>query len=120
MRAYRDDAGARALTSVSWLTVVPSVPVPSVIQAWDLGDGESAVLAWAHSHPGSTAIIDDAAARRCADTLNIPLRGTLGLSLLAKQRGVVALARPVVEQLRAAGLYLSDEIIIQALALVGE
>jgi predicted nucleic acid-binding protein len=40
--------------------------------------------------------------------------------LVAKQRGLVPLARPVIEALRDAGMYLSDNVIRRALALVGE
>ncbi len=36
--------------------------------AWDLGAGESAVLTWARRNPGFTAILDDRAARRCAES----------------------------------------------------
>ena len=108
-----------ALRETPWLKLI-DVVVPPVIQAWDLGPGESAVLAWAHEHPGSEAIIDDLAARRCAAVLGVPVRGTLGLVLLAKQRGRVALARPVIDALRREGMYLSDRIVDAALALVGE
>lgn len=57
---------------------------------------------------------------RCATTLGIPIRGTLGLVLTAKQRGEISAARPVLEQLRLSGMYLSDWVMNQALALVGE
>ena len=46
--------------------------------------------------------------------------GTLGLVLLAKQLGQVPLARPVVEHLRISGMYLSDQVVNEALARVGE
>ena len=78
------------------------------------------MLAWAHAVPGTLAILDDLAARRCAATLTIPVRGTLGLVLAAKQRGRIPAARPVLESLRASGMYLSDPVLNKALALVGE
>ncbi len=114
------DAAVRALESTSWLTVVDPPPVPPTIQAWDLGAGESSVLAWAHANPGTVAILDDLAARRCAAALRIPVRGTLGLVLVAKQRGRIPAARPVLEAMRASGMYLSDSVLNKALALVGE
>jgi predicted nucleic acid-binding protein len=80
----------------------------------------SAVLAWAHAHPGTLAIVDDLAGRRCAAALRIPVRGTLGLVLTAKQRGQIKAARPVLESMRASGMYLSDGVMNRALALVGE
>lgn len=78
------------------------------------------MLSWALAHPGTLAVIDDYAARRCAAVLRLPVKGTLGLALLAKRRGRVAEAAPLVEELRRAGLYLSDAVIRDALELVGE
>jgi predicted nucleic acid-binding protein len=66
------------------------------------------------------AILDDLAGRRCAAALRVPVRGTLGLVLLAKQRGRIPAARPVLEAMRACGMYLSDRVLGDALALVGE
>ena len=66
------------------------------------------------------AILDDLAGRRCAEALNIPINGTLGLVLIAKRRGVIAASRPVLEKLRQSGMYLSEQMMNQALALVGE
>lgn len=113
------DITARALAQTPWLRVVPSPPIPTAIQSWDLGPGESAVLAWCLDS-GSEAILDDLAARRCAAIFDIPLRGTLGLVLIAKQRGHIPRARPVLMTLRRAGMYLSDKVLDQALRRVGE
>lgn len=55
-----------------------------------------------------------------ATLLGIPHRGCLGLVLAARKQGIVALGRPVLEQLRQAGLRLIDRLMNQALALVGE
>jgi len=43
-----------------------------------------------------------------------------GLVLRAKRIGRIAAARPVVEQLREAGMYLSDRVLNRALNLVHE
>jgi predicted nucleic acid-binding protein len=114
------DVTARALEETKWLRVKQPPDIPPSIQAWDLGPGESAVLAMAHSEPTREVIIDDLAGRRCAESFDIPVRGTLGVVLLAKQQGRIPKARPVVEQLRGAGMYLSDEVVEEALALVDE
>lgn len=117
--AHSDEA-ARAIGEHSWLERVPALPVSLAVAAWDLGAGESAVLSWATTHPGCVAVIDDYAARTCAEVLGIPVVGTLGLALRAKALGRVRSARPLVEELRRAGLYLSDALIREALSLVGE
>lgn len=114
------DPTAQALSQTTWLSIVQTPPVPASIQAWGLGSGESSVLTWGYAYPGTEVIIDDLAARRCATALGIPVRGTLGLVLTAKQRGAISVARPVLLQLRQAGMYLSDRVMNQALAMIGE
>ena len=52
--------------------------------------------------------------------IHIPVRGTLGLALIAKQRGRVPSARQLLEQLRQGVMYLSDRVMNKALVLVGE
>lgn len=116
----KSDPTAQAIANTAWLVVTQTPPIPTQIQSWGLGPGESSVLAWAHAHPGCEAILDDLAARRCAVTFNIPVRGTLGLALIAKQRGRIPSARRVLEQLRQGGMYLSDHVMDEALARVGE
>lgn len=115
-----DDPTARALATASWLRVVPAPPPPPLIQAWDLGEGETGVLTLAHLRPGTEAIVDDRLGRRCAAALGIPVRGTLGLVLAARRTGRIDAARPVVERLIQAGMYLSRPVVEEALALVGE
>jgi predicted nucleic acid-binding protein len=119
-RGARGSEVAEALKARSWIGLVDCPPPPAEVLAWDLGADEAAVLTWANLHPGAVAILDDREARRCAKALGIPLHGTLGLALLARKRGLVPSARPIVDRLRSAGLYLSDGVVDQALALVGE
>ena len=115
-----NDPTVGAIEETPWIVVVEPPPTPDLVLAWDLGIGESSVLAWALAHPGSEAILDDLAARRCAKTLGIPVRGTLGLVLTAKKHGKIPAARPLLERLRHMGMFLSDHVLDKALALVGE
>lgn len=73
-----DDPTVRALADTLWLVCIETPPIPALIQAWALGEGESSVLAWAHAHPGTEAIIDDLPARRCAATLGFLCGARLG------------------------------------------
>ncbi len=114
------DITVQALEQTDWLEVIPQTAIPEIIVEWGLGAGESSVLAYAYHHPGIEAIIDDLAARKCAASLNIPVRGTLGIVLVAKQRGIIASARPVIQYLIQGGLYLSKHILDEALKKVGE
>lgn len=115
-----DDVAAKALDNTTWLECQEPPLIPEIILNWGIGMGESAVLAVARSQPGMDAIIDDLAGRRCASSLGIPVRGTLGIVLVAKQRGYIPAARPVMEALIQAGLYLSRTVLDNALQRVNE
>ena len=108
-----DDPAQVALASGKF--PVSTIPVLPEILAWDLGIGETAVLSYALSNPGWTAIIDDRAARKCALSFSIPTKGTLAVVILAKKHGLVNSAGDVMRSLRAAGLRLDDETIRVAL-----
>jgi predicted nucleic acid-binding protein len=66
------------------------------------------------------AILDDLAARQCAQALNIQTQGTLGLLLVAKQLGLISTVRPYLEHLRQTGMYLTDRLMNQILVAAGE
>jgi predicted nucleic acid-binding protein len=55
-----------------------SIAASPVVQAWDLGAGETAVLSYALAWPDYVAVIDDVAGRRCASSLDIKVIGTVG------------------------------------------
>ena len=115
-----EDITAKVLEETPWLEITPIEAVPDIILDWGLGPGESAVLAVAFANPEMEAIIDDLTARKCAAFLQIPVRGTLGIVLVAKKRGLIPHARPVIEDLIRSGLYLSRGVIDEALKRVGE
>jgi predicted nucleic acid-binding protein len=119
-KAGPSDPAVQALAHAPWLAKVDPGPIPPSLASFNLGSGESAVLAHALANAGSGAILDDQAARNCATALGIPHQGTLALILFAKQHGFIPAARPFVEVLRQQGMYLSDQIMNQALAQVGE
>ncbi len=91
-----------------------------LIAAWDLGQGESEVLTLALEKPRTGVVLDDLQARKCAELFEIPLIGTLGLVVLAKRKGLIILAKPVIERLAAVGLHISSAILTRILVGVGE
>jgi predicted nucleic acid-binding protein len=84
-----------------------------------LGAGESQVIAHCIGR-SRWAVLDDLAARRCAAAHNVRTIGTLGVILRAKQLQQIERARPVVDALRVAGMFLDDKFMNDVLALVGE
>jgi predicted nucleic acid-binding protein len=117
--AGRDDAASRELGAQSWPIREPVVATPRV-EIWNLGAGETAVPSYALAHSGVRAVVDDADARRCARTLDIPLLGTGGLLLLAKRRGLLPSVAVGLEKLRGAGLWLSDDLVRLLTTQAGE
>jgi predicted nucleic acid-binding protein len=109
---------AVALRSAPYLKPVKAVPVPETVAAWDLGAGESAVLACALATPGSSVILDDLAARRCALAHRLEVTGTLGLVLRAHKRGDIVDPRATITSLRSRGRWLSDSVVEKALSLL--
>ncbi|HXU45119.1 MAG TPA: DUF3368 domain-containing protein [Thermoanaerobaculia bacterium] len=102
-----------------FVVVLAAELTPAMIE-WGLGQGESHVLAVASARPGSEAVLDDRQARRRAVSIGVPVVGTLGLILRAKQRGLISAARPLVEELVRRKAFLSSELIAAALGRVGE
>lgn len=64
--------------------------------------------------------MDDGAARRCAQGLEISVIGTLGVLVVAKSEGHPGAVRPAMEALRRAGLHVSQDVIDQVLRIAGE
>jgi predicted nucleic acid-binding protein len=101
------------------IRAVSDVPLSSSVDHWDLGAGESQVLSRCLAND-CVAVLDDGTARACAQSLGIPLIGTLGIILRARKLGFIPAARPLVEQVLAVGSRLSPGLVDMALRQVGE
>lgn len=69
------------------------------------------MLSFALANPGYRAMVDDAAARRCARALGIATLGTGGAIVLAKRRGLITSVGDRLQQLQDAGLWLSEDVV---------
>jgi predicted nucleic acid-binding protein len=115
-----DDIAARAVQQTELFTYEPAPEVDPSVGLWNLGRGETSVLSWAKTHPGSLVVLDDLQARRCAEWLQIPTSGTTGIVLRAKNAGLVDAARPALQRLISVGMYLSERTLNAVLLRVGE
>jgi len=110
-----------AAVALEWAAryCVADVAVLASIKHWDLGPGESQVIA--HSVGGSRwAVLDDRAARRCAMAHEVPVIGSLGVVLRSKKNRHIDRARPVIKELISAGMFLDDEFVNRVLESIGE
>jgi predicted nucleic acid-binding protein len=107
--------------TVEWATrfAAPDIVVPTSVLNWDIGAGESQVLAHCLA-TNSKAILDDGAARAAAKAHDVNFFGSLGIILQAKKKGIILAARPLIDELVNSGSYLSAAVISEALRKVGE
>lgn len=113
------DAAAKAIFEAVWLEKGRVPEIPASVIAWDLGTGESSVIATALQLPGAYAAIDDLSGRKCGLALGIGVIGTLGVVIAAHRQGALTDPRAVLLELRAAGMWLSDAVIARALRIAG-
>jgi predicted nucleic acid-binding protein len=108
------------LETANPLQIQPDGELRPEVLAWDLGSGESQAISMAARLGAARVVLDDLEARRCASSMNIRVIGSLGVVIMAKQKGLITEAKPVVERLLRVGLYLDDGLVAKALGMVGE
>lgn len=75
-----------------------------------LGKGEASAIALAIKL-NSALLIDEKLGRNAAKKLDLKIIGTAGVLLLAKRNGLIDQVVPLIHELKAAGYYLSNELI---------
>ena len=113
------DKAARAVASATWIEKHQSPTIPESVVAWEIGRGESAVVAAALRLPGAHVVIDDLNGRKCALAHDLHVIGTLGVVITAHRQGRIDDPQAVLMELRAAGMWLSDAVIARALRVAG-
>ena len=111
------DRAARFVGETQWLERAPAVAIPEEIIEWDLGPGESAGIATSLHLKGARPVLDDLAGRKCARAFGLRVVGNVGVVIAAHRRGHVDDPRRALLDLRAAGMWVSDAVIDQALRL---
>jgi len=105
---------------VDWLSVLPvrdSYLMPLVT---DLGPGETETITLGLENPGSLVILDDTLGRRVARSAGLQVTGTLGVLLKAKRVGYLPSVAKAVADLRAAGMWIGDELAANVIDQAGE
>jgi predicted nucleic acid-binding protein len=108
------------LVDIPWLTIKPTRPDTALHAYRALGGGEAAAITLAQSHQARLLILDDKYARDVARRLGLPVVGTLGVLLAAKQIGALAAIQPVLDALIAQGRRISPKLRTEVLRAAGE
>lgn len=109
-----------ALAQAPWIKSTPLKQPNQVAVFSQLDQGEAEVLALALETQAALVIIDELKARQMAQRLKLPLTGTLGILLLAKEKQLIPAIRPEIIRLENAGLRLGATLITAVLERAGE
>ena len=82
--------------------------------------GEASAIALAVETKDATLVIDEKDGRNVARRLGIRITGTLGVLLKARKQNRIARLRPLVEKLLDNGFRISEQLLQEVLAQVGE
>lgn len=96
----------------------PALPPPG--QTDKFGRGEREVIGLALAIAPDAVVLDDDDARRWAAALGLPVVGTVGLLLRAKERGHLSSLKPALDRLREERFFVSDRLYRVLLVEAGE
>ena len=114
--------GAREVAAAEWIKRRPALDAPLVnALSLELDAGEAQAIALAVEVRADLILLDERRGRRAAQRLGLTIAGTLGVLIAAKDRGVLAHVRPMLDALRAdAGFWIGDDLYNAAVAAANE
>lgn len=121
--ADTEKPGARAILSavdsglLTRLNAVDFTDTSREILLLDPGEQEAIAAAKFHGCP---VLLDEVVGRAVARKSGIPVTGSLGVLLVAKERGMVEKIEPIVAEWRAANYYLGEKLVDAFLKRAGE
>jgi predicted nucleic acid-binding protein len=109
-----------SLDNAPWIRTVSLADPQSTSVYGRLDQGEASVLALAKEHDAHLVIIDEKKAREEAKQIGLPVKGTVGVLLEAKKKGLIDAIKPLLETLHDNGMYLEQSFIDDVLQLAEE
>jgi predicted nucleic acid-binding protein len=114
--------GANEVQTLEWIETrhLAERALVNVLQI-DLDAGEAEALALAVEAKADLLLMDERRGRTVAARLGLKYIGLLGVLVAAKQRGLVTLIKPALDELiTRAGFWITKDLYARALATVGE
>lgn len=104
-----------ALCHVNQLTVLKQlygeITIPKAMFKSQLHDGEVEVMILAMEQKADVVVIDDQNAKKYAKYLELPVTGTLGVLMKAKQKGYLSELKPVLDVMVQNGIYIKPSLV---------
>jgi len=108
------------VATIEWVNIRRPTSEKALPLVTDLGPGEAEVLMLALESPGAIVILDDGLARDIARAHRLPLKGTLGVLIEAKHRGLIHELKPLLDRLQELRFRLAPHTRAAVLKLAGE
>lgn len=103
------------LCHVNQLTVLKQlygeITIPKAMFKSQLHDGEVEVMILAMEQKADVVVIDDQNAKKYAKYLELPVTGTLGVLMKAKQKGYLSELKPVLDVMVQNGIYIKPSLV---------
>lgn len=113
-------AGASVIGKPGFEVAAPEKEIDPLLEA-ELDKGEAAVIQLALETNNSEVLIDEKRARRIAVSVyGLNVLGIGGLLLRAKRSGLISEVKPLFEQIRANGYFISNRLMEGILGAAGE
>ena len=115
--------GVAAVESATWIevrSVQDASQVVALRESTKIHLGEAAAIILAEELGAQQVLIDDLRARRVAKARLLPVTGTIGTLLLAKEQGMIAQVKPILDDLIALGKRISPQLYQAVLAIAQE
>jgi predicted nucleic acid-binding protein len=110
----RDRPGSLVVQQADWLNIQqPSQTSPIPVALMGLDIGEQDVILLGQELNADWLIIDERLGRKIAQAMNFRVKGTLGILLVARQRGLIsaAEAKQAVQQLHQSSVRISPRLL---------
>lgn len=108
------------LNNAPWIITVDLADQKKAEVYEGIDGGEAEVLALAKEHEAILVLIDEKKARQVAQDIGLIVRGTVGILLEAKKKGLIDTIKPLVIEMQNNGIRLSKSLIDFALREAGE
>ena len=102
------------VAKASWLTILPvsNIALVSLLKL-ELDEGESEAITLFIEKPNQAILLDEKSARRVAKQMNLPVLGTVGILIWAKQNGLIPNLREQLDALQSVGKFRLSNLIYQ-------
>lgn len=112
-----------SVPSAKWIEVVTlgsPIKALELQTAFKLDLGEAATIVLAEELKADRVLLDERLGRRVAQGRNLPVTGTIGLLLVAKNKGIIPEIKPILEDFLIKGKRISPYLYQEVLEMAGE